>query len=151
VLTPSGRRAAAGLGYDLSMAVKPGPDESEDNRLRDEYKRANLRYNWAVREMLRQAQSVPHEDFNKFAKYVRETRAETAEARRALKGFESKQEHDSLRQEYQATVHNFRASIDDLVVLVKGNSARDSDFNLAHWRIRAARRACKVARDALEK
>jgi hypothetical protein len=133
------------------MAVKPGPDESEDNRLRDEYKRANLRYNWAVREMLRQAQSVPHEDFNKFAKYVRETRAETSEARRALKVFESKQEHDSLRLEHQATVQNFRASIDDLVVLVNGNSATDSDFDLAQRRIRAARRACKVARDALEK
>jgi hypothetical protein len=131
------------------MAVKPNPDESEGNRLRDEYKRANLRYNWAVREMLFQAQSV-HEDFNKFAKYVRETRAETIEARRALKGFDSKQEHDSLRLEHQATVQNFRASIDDLVILVNGNSATDSDFYLAHRRIRAARRACKVARDALE-
>ena len=42
-----------------------------------------------MRELHRQVQSVPHEDFNKFAKYVREARAETAEARRALKSFES--------------------------------------------------------------
>jgi hypothetical protein len=48
--------------------------------------------------MHRQAQDVPHEDFNKFAKYVREARTETAEARRALKSFESQQEHDLLRQ-----------------------------------------------------
>ena len=45
------------------MAAKPGPDESEGHRLRDEYKRANLRYNWAVRELQRQAQDVSHEDF----------------------------------------------------------------------------------------
>ena len=47
-------------------------------------------------------------------------------------------EHDSLRQEYQATVANFRAAIRDLVDLVD-NSATDSDFTSAHWRIRAAR------------
>ena len=58
-------------------------------------------------------------------------------------------EHDSLRQEHQAAVRKFRESIGDLVVLVD-NSAADSDFNLAHRRIRAARRACEVARDALE-
>jgi hypothetical protein len=133
------------------MAVEPPPDESEGYRLREEYRMAKLRYIWAVRELHRQAQSVPHEDFNKFAKYVRETRAETAETRRALKVFESKQEHDSLRQHHQATVQNFRAAIDDLALLVNGNSATDSDFNLAHRRIRAARRACKVARDAMEK
>ena len=134
------------------MAAKPGPDDSEGHRLRDEYKRANLRYNWAVRELHRQAQAVSHEDFKKLAKYVREARAETAEARRALKSFESEHPidiHDSLRQEYQAAVQNFRASIDDLVVLVE-NSAPDSDFNLAHRRIKAARRACEVARDSLE-
>jgi hypothetical protein len=112
---------------------------------------AKLRYIWAVRELHRQAQSVPHEDFNKFAKYVRETRAETAEARRALKSFESEQEHDLLRQEHQATIQSFRASIHDLVILVDDNSATDSDFNLAHRRIIAARRACKMARGALEK
>jgi hypothetical protein len=133
------------------MAVKPPADENEGYRLRDEYKRASLRYKWAVREMRRQAQAVPHEDFNKFAKYVREARTETAEARRALKSFESEQEHDLLRQEQQATIQSFRASIHDLVILVDDNSATDSDFNLAHRRIRAARRACKVARDALEK
>ena len=58
-------------------------------------------------------------------------------------------QHDSLRQEHQAAVHKFRESLRDLVVLVD-NSAADSDFNLAHRRIRAARRACEVARDALE-
>jgi hypothetical protein len=58
-------------------------------------------------------------------------------------------EHDSLRHEHQAVVQNFRAAIRDLVVLVD-NSAADSNFNLAHLRIRAARRACEMARDALE-
>jgi RIO-like serine/threonine protein kinase len=72
------------------MAAKPTPDESESDRLHDEYKRAKLRYIWAVRELRRQAQAVPHEDFNKFAKYVRETRTETTEAFHALKLFESK-------------------------------------------------------------
>ena len=50
---------------------------------------------------------------------------------------------------HQAAVQKFRASIRDLVVLVD-NSAADSDFNLAQRRIRAARRACEVARDAME-
>jgi hypothetical protein len=58
-------------------------------------------------------------------------------------------EHDSLRHEHQAAVQSFRASIRDLVILVD-NSATDSDFNLAHRRIRVARRAYEVARDALE-
>jgi|HubBroStandDraft_6_1064221.scaffolds.fasta_scaffold2381568_1 hypothetical protein len=71
------------------MAEKPDADESEGNRLREEYTRANQHYTWAVQELHRQAQSVPHEDFKKLAKYVRQARAETAEARRALKKFES--------------------------------------------------------------
>ena len=58
-------------------------------------------------------------------------------------------QHDSLRQEHQAAVQKFRESIRDLVVLVD-NSATDSDFNLAHLRIRATRRDCEMARDALE-
>jgi hypothetical protein len=58
-------------------------------------------------------------------------------------------EHDSLRQERLAAAQNFRASICDLVVLVE-TSAADSDFNLAHRRIRAARRNFEAARDALE-
>ena len=58
-------------------------------------------------------------------------------------------EHDSLRQEHQAAVQNFRASIRDLVVLVD-HSAADPDFKLAHRRIRAARGACEVARATLE-
>src|SRR6266516_1571660 len=35
-------------------AAKPTPDESEGNRLRDEYKRATERYTWAVNELTRQ-------------------------------------------------------------------------------------------------
>jgi hypothetical protein len=58
-------------------------------------------------------------------------------------------EQDLLRQEHRAAVHNFRAAIRDLVLLVD-NSAADSNFNLAHRRIKAARRACEVARDAIE-
>jgi hypothetical protein len=58
-------------------------------------------------------------------------------------------ERDSLRHERQAVAQNFRASIRDLVILVD-NSAADSDFNLAHRRIRVARRAYEAARDALE-
>ena len=60
-------------------------------------------------------------------------------------------ERDSLRQEHQATVQKFRASIHDLVVLVD-NSAADgySDFNLAHIQTRAARGACEVAQATLE-
>ena len=58
-------------------------------------------------------------------------------------------ERDSLRHEHQAAARNFRASIRDLVILVD-NSVADSDFNLAHRRIRVARRAYEAARDALE-
>ena len=58
-------------------------------------------------------------------------------------------EHDSLQRDLQATVQDYRASIRDLVVLVE-NSATDSDFNLAHRRIRGAHRTCEAARDALE-
>ena len=85
------RRKTCSAWGTIVMAAKPSPDESESHRLRDEYKRANLRYNWAVRELQRQAQDVSHEDFKKLARYVREAQAETAEARRALKSFESAQ------------------------------------------------------------
>ncbi len=58
-------------------------------------------------------------------------------------------ERDSLRHEYEGAAQNFRGSIRDLVILVD-NSAADSDFNLAHRRVRVARRAYEAARDALE-
>jgi hypothetical protein len=58
-------------------------------------------------------------------------------------------ERDSLRHEHQAAAQNFRASIRDLVILVD-NSVADSDFDLAQRRMRVARRAYEVARDALE-
>ena len=58
-------------------------------------------------------------------------------------------DHNSLQQEHRAVVQNFRASIGNLVVLVD-DSAEGSDFDLAHRRIRAARRACEAARDAME-
>jgi hypothetical protein len=58
-------------------------------------------------------------------------------------------EQDLLRQKHRTAVQNFRAAIRDLVLLVD-NSATDSNFNLGHRRIRAARRACEVARDAIE-
>jgi hypothetical protein len=58
-------------------------------------------------------------------------------------------EHNLLRQEHQTAVQKFRAAIRDLVVLVD-NSAADSDFNLAHLRIRAARGVCDAARATLE-
>jgi hypothetical protein len=60
-------------------------------------------------------------------------------------------QQDSLRQEHQASFQKFRASIRDLVVLVDNSAAgSDSDFDLAHRRIRATRRAWEAARDALE-
>jgi hypothetical protein len=58
-------------------------------------------------------------------------------------------ERDSLRREHHVTVQIFRASIRDLAVLVD-TSAPDPDIILAHRRIRATRRACEAARDALE-
>jgi len=58
-------------------------------------------------------------------------------------------EHDLRRQEHQAAVQKFRASIRDLVVLVD-TTAAESDFNLAHRRIGAARRTCDMARDAMD-
>jgi hypothetical protein len=58
-------------------------------------------------------------------------------------------ERDLLGQEHRAAIQSLRVSIRDLVVLVD-NSATDSDFNLAHLRIRATRRDCEMARDALE-
>ena len=57
--------------------------------------------------------------------------------------------HNSLQQEHQATVANYRAAIRYVVALVD-NSAADPDFNLAHWRIRATRGACEIARATLE-
>lgn len=58
-------------------------------------------------------------------------------------------ERDSLRQERWIAVQNFRVAIHDLVVLVE-KSGTDSDFDLAHLRVRAARGACEIARAALE-
>jgi hypothetical protein len=58
-------------------------------------------------------------------------------------------ERDLLRQEHRAALRNFRASIRDLVVLVDTSTA-DSDFNLAHLRIRAARGHCDVTQATLE-
>jgi hypothetical protein len=58
-------------------------------------------------------------------------------------------ERESLRQEHWVAVQNFRMAIHDLVVLLD-KSASDSDFNLAHLRIRAARGACEIARSTLE-
>ena len=58
-------------------------------------------------------------------------------------------ERDSLQREHKVAVHNFHASIRDLVVLVD-TSAADVDFNLAHRRIRATRRACEATRDGLD-
>jgi hypothetical protein len=59
-------------------------------------------------------------------------------------------ERDSLRQEHQAVVQNFRASIRDLIVLVD-NSAAASDLSLAHLRIRIAQGTCEVGRATLER
>jgi hypothetical protein len=58
-------------------------------------------------------------------------------------------EHESLRQDFRVTVKTFRECIGELVVLVD-SSATDSNFTLAHLRIRAARGACEVARAAME-
>jgi hypothetical protein len=58
-------------------------------------------------------------------------------------------ERDSLRQEHQSAVQNYREALRDLVILVD-NSAADTDFNLAHWRIRAARGSCELTRATLE-
>jgi len=57
-------------------------------------------------------------------------------------------ENESLLREHQATVANFRAAIGGLIVLVD-NSATDSDFNLAHLKIRIARGACELAHATL--
>jgi hypothetical protein len=57
--------------------------------------------------------------------------------------------HDSLQQARTAAARRFRASLHDIVALVD-TSATDTDFNLAHRRIRAARRAYEAAQDALE-
>ncbi len=58
-------------------------------------------------------------------------------------------EYDSLRQELRAAVQKFVAAIRDLVALVD-TSATDSDFDLAHVRIRAARGVYEVAQAALK-
>jgi hypothetical protein len=58
-------------------------------------------------------------------------------------------ERDSLRQDHKAAIENFRASMNDLVVLVD-NSGADSNFDLAHLRIRVARGACEVTHATLE-
>ncbi len=54
-----------------------------------------------------------------------------------------------LRQEHQAAILAFRVAIGDLVALVE-SSAADSDFTLAHRRIRATGGACEIALAAVE-
>jgi hypothetical protein len=71
------------------MAAKPTPDESEGNRLLNEYKRAVERYTWAVNEVARQTGSAHLEDYEKLIRYAEETRVEVAEALRALDRFKS--------------------------------------------------------------
>jgi len=66
----------------------PTPDESEGNRLRDEYKRAVERYTWAVNELTRQRGTGHSEDYDRITRYA-ETRVEANEARRALDRFKS--------------------------------------------------------------
>ncbi len=58
-------------------------------------------------------------------------------------------EYDAYWQEHQAAAKTFYASLRALVALVD-NSALDSDFNLAHRRIRADLRTCQAAQDAME-
>jgi hypothetical protein len=58
-------------------------------------------------------------------------------------------ERDSLLHEHQAAAQRLHASIRDLVILVD-NSVADTDFNLAHQRIRVARLHYEATRDALE-
>ena len=77
------------------MAAKPSPDESEGNRLRDEYKRAVERYTWAVNELTRQRGATHLEDYDKLTLYADETRVEAAAARLALDLFKS--EHPEKR------------------------------------------------------
>ena len=57
--------------------------------------------------------------------------------------------HDSLRLEHRAAVQHYLAAIRDLAALVD-TSATDSEFDLAHLRIRAASGACQVAEAALK-
>jgi hypothetical protein len=71
------------------MAAKPSPDESEGNRLRDEYKRAVERYTWTVNELTRQRGTAHLEDYDNLTRYAEETRSEAAEARLALDRFKS--------------------------------------------------------------
>ena len=71
------------------MAAKPSPDESEGNRLRDEYKRAVERYTWAKNELARQKDTAHLEDYDKLSRYFEETRAEAIESLRALNRFEA--------------------------------------------------------------
>jgi len=78
------------------MAAKPFPDESEGNRLRDEYKRAVERYTWAVTELGHQKVTAHLEDYDKLSRYVDETRAEAIESLRALNRFEA--EHPKTRR-----------------------------------------------------
>jgi hypothetical protein len=76
------------------MADKPSADESEGLRLRDEHKRATLRYGWAIDELSRQRETAHGEDLDKLVRYVNETRTEVAEALRALNEFRAKMESD---------------------------------------------------------
>jgi hypothetical protein len=59
-------------------------------------------------------------------------------------------ERDSLRQERWIAVSNFREAIHDMVALLEASGTNDLDLDLAHFRVRAARGACEVARAALE-
>jgi hypothetical protein len=56
-------------------------------------------------------------------------------------------EQDALWQEYRAAVHNYHSAIRELVALVD-SSAKDSDFDRVHLRIKSARGLCEVAQAA---
>jgi hypothetical protein len=58
-------------------------------------------------------------------------------------------EQNAFWQEHRAAVHNYHAAVRVLIVLVD-KSATNSDFNLAHLKIRATRGLCEAAQAPLE-
>jgi len=58
-------------------------------------------------------------------------------------------DQNAFWQEYRAAVKNYRKTLRDLAALFD-NSATDQEFNLAHWRIQAARGLCDTAQASLK-
>jgi hypothetical protein len=75
--------------HSAAFDSKPTPAKGEVDRLREAYRRADLRHECAVNELTRQRETAQGEDLDKLANRVHKAGAKVAETFHALKLFES--------------------------------------------------------------